>query len=177
MVLIIAFIIMLMALGILCFAIFALIALAVGAPYVPSSSERVRRMTVLANISPGDHVVDLGSGDGRLLVAAARRGAHVTGIEINPILVIISRAWLFLKFHSAKHRVLFGDFRRFSLKTADIIFCYHLPGKMAALERQIRAEAKPGAIIILNAFPFPGLKPRQISNNLYVYVVETPDSK
>lgn len=155
----------------LIFAVFAFIAIFVGAPFVPSSSDRVRRMIALADIKPTELVVDLGSGDGRILIAAAAAGARAIGIEINPVLALVTKLKLWWHNHSAQVRVVIGDFRTFSIKDADTIFCYHLPGKMEELEKKIRAEAKPGAKIILNAFPFPVLKPREQADHLYVYVI------
>lgn len=128
-------------------------------------------MVALANIQPTELIVDLGSGDGRILIAAARSGARAIGIEINPVLATVSRLTARLLGFRDQVRVVIGDFRGFNIKDADTIFCYHLPGKMAQLEAKIRAEAKPGAKIVLNAFPFPGLKPRREADNLYVYVV------
>ncbi|MFY9484289.1 MAG: class I SAM-dependent methyltransferase [Patescibacteria group bacterium] len=160
-----------LSLVLLLFAVFAVVALLVGAPFVPSSTDRVDRMVALAKIQPAQLVVDLGSGDGRILIAAARSGARAIGIEINPTLVVLARVKALLHGLSNQVRVVIGDFRTFNVKDADTIFCYHLPGKMAALEAKIRAEAKPGAKIVLNAFPFPKLKPVKTIDHLYVYVV------
>ncbi|MBI3261483.1 class I SAM-dependent methyltransferase [Candidatus Berkelbacteria bacterium] len=160
-----------LSLVLLLFALFAVVAVLIGAPFVPSSSDRVSRMVALAKIQPAQLVVDLGSGDGRILIAAARSGARAIGIEINPTLVVLARAKAFLHGLSNQVRVVIGDFRAFNIKDADTIFCYHLPGKMAALEAKIKAEAKPGAKIVLNAFPFPKLKPVQQADHLYVYVI------
>lgn len=155
----------------LIFAVFAVVAVLVGAPFVPSSSQRVASMVALANIQPTELVIDLGSGDGRILIAAARSGARAIGIEINPVLALITKLKVWWHDLSAQVRVVVGDFRGFSINDADTIFCYYLPGKMAKLEKKIKAEAKPGAKIVLNAFPFPTLKPVRTTDHLYVYVV------
>ena len=62
-----------------------------GAIYFPNTPANVEVAMTLAGIGPGVHVVDLGSGDGRLLVACAERGAAAEGYEINPFLVRRSR--------------------------------------------------------------------------------------
>lgn len=164
-------IIFILAIMLLIFAIFAFVAILIGAPYVPSSSERVKQMIELAKIKPAELVVDLGSGDGRILIAAAAAGARAVGIEINPVLVLITKLKARLLGFSDQVRVIVGDFRDFSIRDADTIFCYHLPGKMLELERKIRKEAKPGARVVLNAFPFPKLKPAKTAEKLFVYVV------
>src|SRR3990167_5696684 len=66
------------------FVFFVMISIWTGAPYVPSSGERTRRMIDLAEIRPGERAVDLGSGDGRLLRAAARARARVVGWGMDP---------------------------------------------------------------------------------------------
>lgn len=157
--------------ALLIFAIFAFIAILTGAPFVPSSVERVKRMVELAHIKPAQYVIDLGSGDGRILIAAAQAGARAVGIEINPILVLFTKLKLWWHNLTEQVRVITGDFRKFNIKDADTIFCYHLPGKMAELERKIKAEAKPGAKVVLNAFPFPKLKPIKHSDQLFLYVI------
>src|SRR5271168_2992410 len=62
-----------------------------GAIYFPTSTRSVEIMLRFADVKPGDKLVDLGSGDGRILIAAAKAGAEVVGYEINPILVRRSR--------------------------------------------------------------------------------------
>jgi Xaa-Pro aminopeptidase len=62
-----------------------------GAPFVLTGSRTVKTMTALANIQPGEKAADLGSGDGRILIAIARAGAEAHGYEINPFLVLWSR--------------------------------------------------------------------------------------
>src|SRR5512147_2876200 len=59
--------------------------------WVPTAETMVERMLDLAKVSPQDYVVDLGSGDGRLVIAAAKRGARAHGVEYNPDLVALSR--------------------------------------------------------------------------------------
>ena len=62
-----------------------------GGPYVPSNREIVERMIGMAGVRPGEKAVDLGSGDGRVVIALARAGAEAYGFEINPFLVSWSR--------------------------------------------------------------------------------------
>src|SRR5579872_2858900 len=62
-----------------------------GAIYVPTSMRGVREMVKLIDPKPGDKIIDLGSGDGRILIACAERGASAVGYEINPLLVKRSR--------------------------------------------------------------------------------------
>ena len=68
-----------------------LIILLRGAPYVPSQEKTIRQMILLAGILPGERAIDLGSGDGRVVIALARAGAEAHGYEINPLLVWLGR--------------------------------------------------------------------------------------
>jgi len=110
-------------------------------------------MIDLAEIRPGERAVDLGSGDGRLLRAAARAGARVVGWEMNPALVVWSRAAARAIGAGEQTVVHRGSFWRAPLSEFDVIFLYLLPETMEKIAAKIRREAKPGARIIVNAFP------------------------
>src|ERR1700722_11844529 len=62
-----------------------------GAPYVPILKRDSQKLIELANMKPGQTLIDLGCGDGRLLRAAAAQNAHAIGYEINPFMVLIAR--------------------------------------------------------------------------------------
>ena len=62
-----------------------------GAPYIPSGEKEVDKIISLAKIKPGDRVVDLGSGDGRIVIGFAKQGTEAHGYEVNPILVLWSK--------------------------------------------------------------------------------------
>jgi hypothetical protein len=83
-----------------------------GAPYVPTKRGDIDTAFGMMNLKPGDTLVDLGSGDGIVLKAAAAKGYRAVGYEINPLLVLISR-WRLRKYPDAK--VFFGDFRHAQL--------------------------------------------------------------
>ncbi|TSA46497.1 SAM-dependent methyltransferase, partial [bacterium] len=62
-----------------------------GALFVPTHRDKVKKIIELAHVQPGEKAVDLGSGDGRILIALAQAGADAHGFEINPLLIIWSR--------------------------------------------------------------------------------------
>ncbi|MCP6727593.1 MAG: hypothetical protein KJI69_06300, partial [Patescibacteria group bacterium] len=66
------------------FILFLFLPLAFGAPFQPSSKKRVRIITEIAKIKEGERVAELGSGNGKLVIALAKTGAEVHGYEINP---------------------------------------------------------------------------------------------
>src|SRR3979409_1206007 len=95
------------------------------APYVASPTRVVDRMLVLANIKPGETVFDLGSGDGRVLIAAVEKyKAKAVGVEISPSLVAMATANIQKEGLADQARVIQGDVLTADLTGADVVFLY-----------------------------------------------------
>ena len=141
------------------------------APYVPSTTERVEIMIRLAQVQPGMRTIELGSGDGRITIAAARHGARATGYEADPLLV----AWSRLKARLKKVRG--ADFQRASIwaitwpPETDVVFVYGLPRFMGKVWEKACKELRPGTKIVSNAFQVPNQKPMTIEGAVEVYIV------
>ena len=148
---------------------FLVLAFVTGAPYVPSTNPVARSMIDLAHIKNGMIVYDLGSGDGKLLLLAAAKGAHAIGIEINPYLVLLSKIRTFGK----KISVHWGSFWHADLRDSDILFIYLLPWRMEKLAKLLTTRAKPGALVVSNSFIFPKWKilRQDTINHVYVFRV------
>ncbi len=126
------------------------------APYVGSKREKVERMLRLAKLTETDRVVDLGSGDGRLVFAAAKEGVdEAVGYEIHPILVWRSKilAKLFRLPQAVFRSQSFWDV---SLSEFNVVFVYQLPRVMIRLAKKFSEELPLGARIISNSFELPG---------------------
>ena len=92
-----------------------------GAPWVPTPLKKVRVMLEMAGVGPGDLVYDLGSGDGRTIVTAARRyGAHAVGIEIDPFRYLWCELLITVLGLRSRVRVVYGSFYRYDLGEADL---------------------------------------------------------
>jgi SAM-dependent methyltransferase len=150
-------------------------ALDVPTPFIPSTRLNVDEMLRLAGTAPGDVVYDLGSGDGRIPIAAARDwGARGLGVEIDPALVALSE-------QNARHagvadRVRFrqGDVFEADLKEATVVTLYLLTPLIEKLKDKLYRELRPGARIVAHDYGFSDWKPdRQvtISKTYYLYVV------
>ena len=134
---------------------------ATGGPYVPTPHLIVDRMLMLAGVGPSDYLIDLGSGDGRLVNAAVgkykARGA--AGIEIDPYLVkhAIDEA----KKAGVADRVQFvaGDLFFADIQHATVVTLYLLPGIMASVEAKLRRELKAGTRVVSHDYPLPTWKP------------------
>lgn len=142
-----------------------------GAPSVPSSPAAVAAMCELGGVGPGKLVYDLGSGAGRLLLAAAARGARAVGLELDPFKIVQSRMLAWVSPDKDRISVLWRDFRTADLAQADVVFVYLTPGKMAGLRQALKGRLKPGALVVSNSFVFPGLAPESadVANRVYVY--------
>ena len=140
-----------------------------GAPFIRSKKEKIQTMLELAAIKSGETAVDLGSGDGTLIIEAVLRGAKGIGVEINPLLIWYSRFKTRQLRFSDKIRFIRGDFRKFSLKEADVVFIYLWPETIEKLKSKLQQELKPGARIVSNSFPITGWKPIMEGEKVYLY--------
>lgn len=134
-----------------------------GGPFVPSRKKSVEAMIRLAKLKPGVTVYDLGSGDGRFLVEAQKYGAKAIGIEMNPLLVLLSRM--------KKLNVRWQNLWTADIHDADVVFVYLLPINMKKLEQKLQRELHKGALVVSNSFIFPNWKilRRDVKNHIYVF--------
>lgn len=146
-----------------------------GAPWVPTPFNKVHKMLRLANVQPGDTVYDLGCGDGRTIIIAARRyGAHAVGIEIDPLRYIWCRFLVFVLGLKGKVEIRFGDFFNQNLGDADVVTCYLLSDTNKRLQKKFHAELSPNVRIVSHAFLFPSLIyiRKDETENLYLYYLQ-----
>lgn len=140
-----------------------------GAPFVRSRPERIATMIDLANLKEGMRTVDLGSGDGSILIAAAQRGAVAFGVEMNPFLVPYSR-WRARR-AGVQNRTTFvmGNIEDCPIHDMDVVFLYLLPSLLKKISVKLSSELKPGACVISNGFPLPGWTPVIEKNGVFLY--------
>ncbi|HSB81030.1 MAG TPA: class I SAM-dependent methyltransferase [Candidatus Methylomirabilis sp.] len=118
-------------------------------PYVSTPEAVVQEMLEIANVSAKDIVYDLGSGDGRIVIAAAKRfGARGVGIEINPDLIREARENAEQAGVSHLVRFLEGDFFSADLREASVVTLYLLPEVNRQLLPKLLAELRPGTRIV-----------------------------
>lgn len=138
-------------------------------PYVPSSDEKVQTMIELAGIRSGDKAVDLGSGDGKLILALAAKGADATGLEIDDERSSLSADRIRTAGLQNKARIVKGSFWRHDLSPYDLIVLYGVPSIMERLQLKITNEAKRTVRIVSNHFEFPGWRPQEVRNSVLLY--------
>jgi cyclopropane fatty-acyl-phospholipid synthase-like methyltransferase len=140
-----------------------------GPIYVPTLAQTVERMVSAANVKQGMRVADLGSGDGRIAIAFARKGATAVGFEINPLLVWYSRYKVRRAGLGSQVQISTANFWSQNLGEFDVVTVFGINHVMDRLEAKLKRELRPGAIVISNAFRLPNLKLREAQGSLLVY--------
>ncbi len=119
--------------------------------WVPTDENLVEAMLDVAEVTPRDYVIDLGSGDGRIVIAAAKRGARAVGFEFNPDMVELSRRTAEKEGVSDKASFVNADLFASDFSQATVITMYLLPQLNLKL-RPIILDLKPGTRIVSHAF-------------------------
>lgn len=138
-----------------------------GAPYLPTLGAQIETAFELADMKPGDTLIELGCGDGRVLLAAARRGQQAVGYELNPLLAAI--AWLRTRSYRSQVRVVWGDFWRAEWPPATTIFTFLLTKYMPKLDKKIMQYPHKPVKLVSYAFEIPGKKPAAKKSAVFLY--------
>jgi protein-L-isoaspartate O-methyltransferase len=129
-------------------------------PFITTPPEVVERMLQMAGTGPGDLVIDLGSGDGRIVIAAAQKfGARGLGIELDEALVKKSREHARLAKVSERVSFVQGDVLVADISRASVVTVYLLPALMGKLQPRFIDELAPGTRIVSHAFTMAGWAP------------------
>ena len=145
-----------------------------GAPWVPTRMKKVREMLTLTNIQSDEVLYDLGCGDGRFTVAAARKyHAKAVGIEINFVFYLWCQILITILGLRKRVKIIYGDFFKLDLSNADVVICYLLQETNDKLEEKLIQELKPTARVVSNSFMFMRLNiiNEDPDKKIYVYSV------
>ena len=138
-----------------------------GAPYLPTLKPQIDTALKLANLKRGQTLLELGCGDGRVLIAAARQGLNVVGYELNPLLAGL--AWLRTRRYRQQVRVVWGNFWTKEWPPAQAVFTFLLPRYMAKLDSKLKNYQHKPVRLVSYAFTVPNQKPSKVQNGLMVY--------
>ncbi|HUY85425.1 MAG TPA: methyltransferase domain-containing protein [Candidatus Dormibacteraeota bacterium] len=141
-----------------------------GAPYLPTLKPQILAALELADLKPGNTLLELGCGDGRVLLAAAKRGYNAVGYELNPLLAAI--AWLRTRRYRRQVRVVWGDFWRADWPPAEVVFTFLLTKYMPKLDKKVMRYAHKPVKLVSYAFTIPGKPPAAAKNGVYLYRYE-----
>jgi len=140
-----------------------------GAIYFPTTFATVKQMLKLGQVSAKDTLIDLGSGDGRILIAAGRLGTKAIGYEINPFLVWKSRRLIRQAKLEKLAKVYWRSFWKADFNQATIITIYLFPNLMNRLQRRLEKKVNHPLLVVANKYPFPHLKPFKQYRQIYLY--------
>ena len=144
-------------------------------PFVPTPQEVVDKMIELAGVKKGDVVYDLGSGDGRIVVTAAKKGAKAVGFEIDGDLVKQSRDNIRKAGVQEQAEIRQQDILTVDLSAASVVTMYLLPDVNMQLRPNILSQLKPGSRVVSHAFDMGDWKPdrteRVEGRTLYLWTI------
>lgn len=139
-----------------------------GAPYLPTLTPQVRAALKLADLQPGQTLLELGSGDGKVLLAAAEQGIRVIGYELNPLLVAV--AWLRTRRHRELVTVRWVNMWKVQWPQTDAIFVFLLPKYMKKLDKKIVQQNYTCVKLVSFAFKIPDRKIDSELDGVFLYM-------
>jgi precorrin-6B methylase 2 len=129
--------------------------------FVPTPNEVIDKMLELAKVTPKDVVYDLGCGDGRIVVAAAKRGARAVGIDIDPQRIKEATANVKAEKVANRVRLIEGDLFEADISEATVVTLYLLNRLNEKLKPKLMKELKPGTRVVSHAFDMGDWAPEQ----------------
>lgn len=145
-------------------------------PYVPTPQAVVDAMLKLANVRADDLLIDLGSGDGRIVIAAAKQfGVRAIGVELDHALVLESRAAAEREHVSEKVEFIEGDLFRQDLSKASVVTLFLLPSVNLRLRPKLLKELAPGSRIVSHRFDMGNWQPDRTmvvgGETIYLWII------
>lgn len=129
--------------------------------WVPTPPSLVEKMLDMAAVTPQDIVMDLGSGDGRNIIAAAKRGATAIGVEYDTDLVHLSRKRAAEEGVAGRARFVQGDMYEADISQATVLALFLLPDNLSKLKPKFE-KLRPGTRIVINAYQIAGWEPKEV---------------
>lgn len=157
-------------------------------PWVPSPRTVVNFLMEMLNVRHGDRFVDLGCGDGRVVIEAAKRGAMAVCIEIDRVLCNVASVWADLMGVRNRFKVICRDFFDVDLREIgpDIVYAYLYPSTLESLASKLENELSPGSVVVTLDFAIRGWSPIYVKTFidenghrrvLWIYVVGLSNPK
>jgi methylase of polypeptide subunit release factors len=140
-----------------------------GAPFIPTKVQGVEKLLSMIHEKSRQKLVDIGSGDGRIVIAAAKRGIQSDGIEINPLLVWWSRRKIKEQHLEHLASIHSQDLWKTDFSSYDIATIFGVPYIMGRLEQKLLKEMRTGSQVISLGFQFPNWPPKEKRGAFYLY--------
>jgi hypothetical protein len=152
--------------------------LVIGAGWIPTPKNVVKKMLYFAGVGPGDTLIDLGSGDGRIIfMAALEYEARAVGIEADPLRVLITRIWIRLKGLEDRVDVIWGNFFKKDLSAASVVTIYQSTNINNKLKEKLQKQLCLGTRVISYSFIFDGWEPVKVDEITKLYLYEIKPTK
>lgn len=146
-----------------------------GLPPVPTNPERIRKALKLANLQPNEVLYDLGAGDGRVLLIAARDfGAKAVGVEVGPIQCALIWLRVISSGFGNQIKVKWENFYRADLHDADVIFVYATSKEVMKLAPHLEKQLRKGTRLVSISADFPEWEPSVLDKHDLIFVYEMP---
>lgn len=163
------------AIGVLMVIAYGLI-LPFGAVYIPTIRSQREKALDLLDLKPGQIFVDLGSGDGTMLVLAAKRGWRAIGYELNPFLAIVS--WIRTRRYGRRVKIRWGNFWKADIAEADGVFVFLITHYMKRLDRFLSRQHNQRPLkVVSNSFKIPGKKYTRKAGPMMLYIYPPVDKR
>jgi hypothetical protein len=146
-----------------------------GLPWRPTSTLRIMRALELSDIRPGETIYDLGSGDGRVLMIAARDfNALAVGIEISPLHRYWSQFLLLIMRLGNRVEVRRENFYHCNLRDADVVFAYMTSAQVSGLKPHLENQLRPGSRVVTVSFDIDGWEPDEVDREHLIFLYHMP---
>jgi len=146
--------------------------------WVPTPDEVVQRMLQIVKVTSKDTVYDLGAGDGKIAIAAARLGARAIGIEYNPDMARLAQCLVEAEKLTGQARIVRGDVFESDFREATVVTMYLLPQLNLKLLPKLLKDLKPGTRIVSHAFDMGDWKPEETvmvaGKTIYRWTIPAP---
>jgi predicted RNA methylase len=135
------------------------------APYVPSPPQVIHQMLILAELKPREVFFDLGAGDGRAVIMAAKDfGARAVGVELREDLVKRALSSVYENNLQDRVTIVNGDMFNVDLTSADVVFLYLTTSANEKVKPKLEVELKPGVRVVSHDYEIVGWKPLKAEN-------------
>ena len=147
--------------------------------WVPTPPALVEKMLDMAKVTPADFVMDLGSGDGRNIIAAAKRGARGVGVEFDRALIEVARRNADAAGVADRAQFIEGDMFQADISRATVLALFLLPDNLRNLKDKFE-RLRPGTRIVVNGYEIDGWQPNEVGQatgdcgswcTAYLYIV------
>jgi len=172
------FVLILYGLNILIFTLallWILVPVFYGLPAKPTQPDRIRAALKLVKLQPDEVLYDLGAGDGRVLLIAAKEfGAKAVGLEVGPMQIFVS--WLRVLFNGIRHKVRIeaGNYYKADLREADVVYVYATSREVRKLAPLLAKQMKQGSRVVSISADFPEWEPSEFDDHYLIFTYDMP---